>query len=154
MVTKELLSQYTSLLKEREEIETSIERLEKRIAKMESEGTVIDSVKGGFGGIQRFVIEGFPNDDIEIRRGLLRIRKNHLELLNNRILAQINEIEAFMWSIPNNSPIRMIVRLRYIENLQWDEVASRFGAGYSEDAVKKMFYRYIEKENQKETVKN
>lgn len=149
MITKELLSQYTSLLKEREEVEASIDRLERRIAKLESEGTVIDSVKGGYGGIQRFVIEGFPNDDIEIRRSLLRIRKQHLEILDNRILAQINEIEAFMNSI-QNSQIRVIVRLRYIENLQWEDVASRFGVGYTEDAVKKMFYRYLDRENSKE----
>lgn len=153
MITKELLSQYTSLLKERDEVEASIQRLEHKIAKMETDGTVIDSVKGGYGGIQRFVIEGFPNDDIEIKRGLLRIRKRHLELLNNRILAQINEIEAFMNSI-QNSPIRMIVRLRYVENLQWDDVATRFGAGYTKDAVKKMFYRYLDDENSKEIVKN
>lgn len=149
MVTKELLSQYTSLLKERDEVEASIGRLEKQISKIESEGTVIDSVKGGFGGIQRFVIEGFPNDSVEIKRRLLRIRKRQLELLDNRILAQINEIEAFMWSVPNNSPIRMIVRLRYIENMQWDDVANRFGPGYTEDSVKKMFYRYLDKENSK-----
>ena len=150
MVTKELLSQYTSLLKERDEVEASIGRLEKQISKIESDGTVIDSVKGGFGGIQRFVIEGFPNDSIEIKRGLLRIRKRQLEILDNRILAQINEIESFMWKIPNNSPIRMIVRLRYIENMQWDDVADRFGPGYTEDSVKKMFYRYLDKENHKE----
>lgn len=149
MVTKELLSQYTSLLKEHDEVEASIGRLEKQISKIESDGTVIDSVKGGFGGIQRFVIEGFPNDSVEIKRRLLRIRKRQLELLDNRILAQINEIEAFMWSVPNNSPIRMIVRLRYIENMQWDDVADRFGPGYTEDSVKKMFYRYLDKENSK-----
>ena len=152
MITKELLSQYTSLLKEREEIRASIERLEHRIKKMEDEGTVIDSVKGGYGGIQRFVIEGFPNDNIELKRGLLRIRKMNLDLLDNRILAQINEIEAFMLSV-QNSQIRMIVRLRYIENLQWDDVASRFGPGYTEDSVKKTFYRYLERENQKEIAK-
>lgn len=149
MVTKELLSQYTSLLKERDEVEASIGRLEKQISKIESDGTVIDSVKGGFGGIQRFVIEGFPNDSVEIKRRLLRIRKRQLELLDNRILAQINEIESFMWQIPNSSPIRMIVRLRYIENMQWDDVADRFGPGYTEDSVKKMFYRYLDKENSK-----
>lgn len=149
MVTKELLSQYTSLLKERDEVEASIDRLEKQISKIESDGTVIDSVKGGFGGIQRFVIEGFPNDSVEIKRRLLRIRKRQLELLDNRILAQINEIESFMWQIPNSSPIRMIVRLRYIENMQWDDVADRFGPGYTEDSVKKMFYRYLDKENSK-----
>lgn len=149
MVTKELLSQYTSLLKERDEVEASIGRLEKQISKIESDGTVIDSVKGGFGGIQRFVIEGFPNDSVEIKRRLLRIRKRQLELLDNRILAQIIEIESFMWQIPNSSPIRMIVRLRYIENMQWDDVADRFGPGYTEDSVKKMFYRYLDKENSK-----
>ena len=149
MVTKEMLSQYTSLLKERDEVEASIGRLEKQISKIESDGTVIDSVKGGFGGIQRFVIEGFPNDSVEIKRRLLRIRKRQLELLDNRILAQIIEIESFMWQIPNSSPIRMIVRLRYIENMQWDDVADRFGPGYTEDSVKKMFYRYLDKENSK-----
>lgn len=153
MITKELLSQYTSLLKERDEVKASINRLQRKIAKMESEGTVIDSVKGGYGGIQRFVIEGFPNDDIEIRRRLLKLRKKHLEILNNRILAQINEIEAFMHSV-TSSPIRMIVRLRYIENMQWDDVADKFGPGYTEDSVKKMFYRYLEKENEAETAKS
>ena len=152
MITKELLSQYTSLMKERDEVEASIDRLERRIAKLESDGTVIDSVKGGYGGIQRFVIEGFPNDDIEIRRRLLRLRKKHLEILNNRILAQINEIEEFMHNV-QSSPIRMIVRLRYIENMQWDGVAKKFGPGYTEDSVKKMFYRYLEKENDTETAK-
>lgn len=152
MITKELLSQYTSLMKERDEVEASIDRLERRIAKLESDGTVIDSVKGGYGGIQRFVIEGFPNDDIEIRRGLLRLRKKHLEILDDRILAQINEIEEFMHNV-QSSPIRMIVRLRYIENLQWEDVANKFGAGYTEDSVKKMFYRYLEKENDTETAK-
>ena len=102
MITKELLSQYTSLLRERDEVAASIERLERRIAKMEDEGTVIDSVRGGYGGIQRFVIEGFPNDDIERKRGLLRVRKLHLEALEKQILFQINEIEEFMRSIPNH----------------------------------------------------
>ena len=145
MITKELLSQYTSLLRERDEVAASIERLERRIAKMEDEGTVIDSVRGGYGGIQRFVIEGFPNDDIERKRGLLRVRKLHLEALEKQILFQINEIEEFMRSIPN-SPIRMIVRLRYIDDLQWDEVAERFGSGYTKDAVRMMLDRYLEKQ--------
>lgn len=146
MITKELLSQYTCLIKERDQVQASVERLQKRIAKMEDDGTVIDSVKGGYGGIQRFVIEGFPNDDISRQRGILRAREAHLKALEEKILEQINEIESFMKSI-SNSPIRMIVRLRYIENLQWDEVATKFGSGYTKDSVRMMFERYLEREN-------
>lgn len=148
MITKEILSQYTYLLKEREQVRASVERLEKRIEKMEDEGTVIDSVKGGYGGIQRFVIEGVPNDDIARKRGILRLRKAHLEQLDDMIQLKINEIESFMNSI-TDSQIRIIVRLRYIENNQWEEVAEKFGVGYSKDAVKKMFYRYLDKYNSK-----
>lgn len=145
-MTKDLLSQYTSLLKERDHVKANIDRLEKQITKMEDEGTVIDSVKGGYGGIQRFVIEGFPNDDISRRRGILRYRKQHLQTLEDMIQLKINEIELFMDSI-TNSRIRLIIRLRYINGLQWEEVARQMGGGNTEDTCRKMLDRYLEKEN-------
>lgn len=147
-MTKDLLSQYTYLLKEHECVQNSIDRLEKQIAKMEDDGTVIDSVKGGYGGIQRFVIEGVPNDDIIKKRVLLKSRKLQLECLDKQITEQITKIEIFMNSI-TNSRIRLIIRLRFINNLQWEEVARQMGGGNTEDTVKKMFYRYIDKENEK-----
>ena len=146
-MTKDLLSQYTYLLKEHDHVQNSIDRLEKQIAKMEDDGTVIDSVKGGYGGIQRFVIEGVPNDDIIKKRVLLKSRKLQLECLDKQITEQITKIEIFMNSI-TNSRIRLIIRLRFINNLQWEEVARQMGGGNTEDTVKKMFYRYIDKENE------
>lgn len=151
MITKELLSQYTSLLKERDHVRASIENLEKQIGKMKNDGTVIDSVKGGYGGIQRFVIEGFPNDDIAKRRGMLEIRRDHLERLEEQILLKINEIERYMNSI-SNSRIRLIIRLRYINCLQWEEVARQMGGGNTEDTCRMMLNRYLEKEAQSEKV--
>ena len=145
MITKEILSQYTYLLKEREHVQASVDRLEKRIAKMEDEGTVIDSVKGGYGGIQRFVIEGYPNDDIVKQRGILRIRKSHLEQLERMIQLKINEIESFMNSV-SNSRVRLIIRLRYINGLQWEEVARQMGGGNTEDTCRKMLDRYLERQ--------
>lgn len=145
-MTKEILQQYSALLKERDEISASIERLEKQIAKMSDDGTVKDSVKGGYGGIQRFVIEGYPNDEISRRRGLLRFRKEQLERLEKRILESINEIEVFLHEV-DDSRIRLIIRLRYVNNLRWEEVARQMGGGNTEDTVKKMFYRYLEREN-------
>ena len=147
MITKDILSQYTCLLKEHEQVQTSIERLEKRINKMEDEGTVIDSVKGGYGGIQRFVIEGYPNDDIARQRGILRVRKAHLEQLDDMIQLKINEIESFMNSV-SNSRIRLIIRLRYINGLQWEEVARQMGGGNTEDTCRKMLDRYLERESE------
>lgn len=147
MITKEILSQYTCLLKEREHVQASVDRLEKRIAKMEDEGTVIDSVKGGYGGIQRFVIEGYPNDDIVKQRGILRIRKSHLEQLERMIQLKINEIESFMNSV-SNSRVRLIIRLRYINGLQWEEVARQMGGGNTEDTCRMMLDRYLKKESE------
>ena len=147
MITKEILSQYTYLLKEREHVQASVDRLEKRIAKMEDEGTVIDSVKGGYGGIQRFVIEGYPNDDIVKQRGILRIRKSHLEQLERMIQLKINEIESFMNSV-SDSRVRLIIRLRYINGLQWEEVARQMGGGNTEDTCRMMLDRYLKKESE------
>lgn len=146
-MTKELLSQYTCLLKERDQVRASIERLEKQIGKMRNEGTVIDSVKGGYGGIQRFVIEGFPNDDIARRRGMLEIRKDHLRRLEEQIIVKINEIEEFMNSV-SNSRIRLIIRLRFLNGLKWEEVARQMGGGNTEDTCRKILDLYLERESQ------
>lgn len=147
MITKELLSQYTCLLKEHEHVSASIERLEKQIDKMRDDGTVIDSVKGGYGGIQRFVIEGFPNDDISQKRTYLMRRKEVLKRLEKQIKEKVDEIEVFINSV-TNSRIRLIIRLRYINGLQWEEVARQMGGGNTEDTCRKMLDRYLEKESE------
>lgn len=143
MITKELLSQYISLLKERDEVSASIKRLEKQIAKMEGDGTVIDSVKGGYGGIQRFVIEGFPNDEYMYRRSLLRTRKEHLEHLERQILEKVNVVEEFIRGI-DDSRVRLIVRMRYVEGKTWDDVSARMGY-VTRAGAKLVFDRFFEK---------
>lgn len=143
MITRELLSQYISLLKEREEVSASINRLEKQLSKMEGDGTVIDSVKGGYGGIQRFVIEGFPNDEYMYRRSLLRTRKEHLEHLERQILEKVNMVEEFIKGI-DDSRVRLIVRMRYVEGRTWDVVSERMGYN-SRTGAKMVFERFFEK---------
>lgn len=145
-MTKDLLSQYTYLLKEHDHVQNSIDRLERQIANMEDDGTVIDSVKGGYGGIQRFVIEGIPNDDIIKKRVLLKSRKLQLECLDKQIAEQITKIEIFMNSI-TNSRIRLIIRLRYLNGLKWEEVARQMGGGNTEDTCRKILDLYLERES-------
>ena len=60
MISKSVLKQYIDLQKEIDETKERINRTEKQLAAIEKSGTVIDSVTGGMGGIQRYKIEGFP----------------------------------------------------------------------------------------------
>ena len=58
---KDLLKQYNDLVKEKQEIQAAIDKIQRELDKMEAEGyTEKDSVAGGNGGKQHFVVEGFP----------------------------------------------------------------------------------------------
>lgn len=57
---KDLLKQYNDLVKEKQEIQAAIDKIQRELDKMEAEGyTEKDSVTGGDGGKQHFVVEGF-----------------------------------------------------------------------------------------------
>lgn len=157
MVSKEILIQYSDLQEETKEIRKKIERLEeqipkieKRINEIEKGETVKDKVRGGLGGIQNFHIEGFPSKEYSERKTdllskklLLNSRKSTLELLEFDLLQKTNEVEEFIASV-NDSRMRRIINLRFIENLSWNKVADKIGGNNTEDSVKKAFYRFIE----------
>ncbi len=143
-VTKELLVQYDDLLHEREEVKEKIYKLEKQIDKIEQDGNVVDKVRGGEGGLQSFKIEGFPYPEYQKKKALLNARKDALFDLEIKILNSINEIELFISNI-NDSHIRRIINLRIIKKFSWGKVAETIGGGNTEDSVKKIFYRFMEK---------
>ena len=105
MVTKEILTQYSDLLKEKEEVRNKIAYLEDRIPKLEEkikkieDGEVVkDKVRGGLGGIQSFTVEGVPTDEYQKKRTellskklMLNQRKSILEILE----FEITENELF-----------------------------------------------------------
>lgn len=142
-ITKEILTQYIDLKKEAKEIRQKIDKLEEQIAKIESEGAVIDKVLGGEGGIQSFKIEGFPYPAYSRKKTLLYARKATLSGLEMEIIETLNQVEAFISSI-NDSHIRRIVNYRVVEGLSWNQVANRIG-GNTEDSVRKAFDRFMEK---------
>lgn len=144
MVSKEILTQYSDLQEEVKEVRERIERTEKQIAKIEEEGNVIDTVSGGNGGIQHFKIEGFPYPEYSRKKSLLYVRKATLASLEMELLETLNQVEEFIAGV-EDSRIRRIITLRFIENLSWNKVADRIGGGNTEDSVKKSFYRFMEK---------
>ena len=157
MIKKEVLIQYADLQEETKEtrikiekLESTIKNIETRIRQIEKGSTVIDKVYGGLGGTQGFKIEGVPTKEYEkkksnlmIKKLLLNQRKSTLEILEFDLLKKTNEVEEFIASI-NDSRMRRIINLRFIEGLPWNKVADNIGGLNSEDGIKKAFYRFME----------
>ena len=145
MISKEILIQYSDLQEEVKEVRERIDKTEKQIAKIEDEGNVIDSVCGGNGGIQHFKIEGFPYPEYSRKKTLLYARKATLASLEMELLETLNQVEEFIASV-DDSRMRRIITLRFIDNLSWNKVADRIGGNNTEDSVRKAFTRFMEKE--------
>lgn len=159
MVSKSVLKQYIDLKAEADEIKEKISKLEKQIGDIEKRikeieeksETVKDKVMGGLGGIQGFKIEGIPmreyekkKSDLMVKKLLLNQRKSTLEILEYQIIQQTNDVEEFIASI-NDSRMRRIVNLRFIQNLSWNKVADRIGGGNTEDGIRMSFDRFMQK---------
>ena len=144
MISKQDLIQYSDLKKEVVEVRNKIKKLEQDILKIESGETVIDSVTGGNGGYQHFKIEGLPLPEYRRKKTLLYSRKTTLELLEDDLLEKTNEVEEFISKL-DDSRMRRIINLRFIEKKSWNDVAKCIGGGNTEDSVRKIFTRYMEK---------
>lgn len=144
MISKEILIQYSDLQEEVKEVQARIEKTELQIAKIEEEGNVVDSVCGGNGGIQHFRIEGFPYPEYSRKKSLLYARKATLANLEMELLETLNQVEEFIASV-DDSRMRRIITLRFIDNLSWNKVADRIGGGNTEGSIKMAFQRFMGK---------
>ena len=143
MISKEILIQYSDLQEEVKEVRERINKTEEQIAKIEKDGNVVDSVCGGNGGTQHFKSEGFPYPEYSRKKTLLYARKATLASLEMELMETLNKVEEFIASV-DDSRMRRIITLRFIDNLSWNKVADRIGGNNTEDSVKKAFYRFME----------
>lgn len=141
-MTRNILDQYSSLLREKRDIEKRIERLERKLEMIRSGDNMLDAVRGGAGGIQTYHIEGYPtaaDDEITYlltkNRRLLRERERQIE-------ETIVSIEKFINSV-SDSRMRRMISYRYIDNMEWQEVAQRMGRHYTEYSCKKQMERFL-----------
>jgi len=139
---KNLLKQYSSLIKERNETRTRIERINRQLAKLNAEGNVKDSVKGGLGNLQTFHIEGFPVAKEDRLKYQLSRQKQILEMREADIADLTNELELWLNGI-DDSRMRRLITKRLIEDKTWAEVACEMGDKYTEDSCKKQYERYL-----------
>lgn len=57
-----------------------------------------------------------------------------------------NRLERYIANIPD-SETRLIMTLRFVDGMTWAQVATSIGAGHTADRVKKVCYRYIDRED-------
>lgn len=141
-MTKDILAQYCDLQQETKDIQKRIDNLTQQIAKIESEGEVIDGVSGGAGGSQHFKIKGFPIPEYSHKRTRLYLNKAQLETAEMELLELTNQVEEYIQSL-QDSRIRRIIRFKIIDGLTWYQVAMNIGGKCTEESVRKEFERFI-----------
>ena len=106
---KNVLIQYCDMKEEIKDLRRRITETEKQIFRIAEEGTVKDTVSGGMGGIQHFVVEGMPVPELSRKRLLLNKRKAMLIEKENELLELMNQAEEYINSI-EKSELRMMFR--------------------------------------------
>ncbi|WP_313524841.1 hypothetical protein [Anaerotignum sp.] len=143
---KELLSQYNHLQVEIEDLKRRINKTKSQIERLESEGTVLDMVKGSRkdGTIGSIRIEGFPIPSYDAKLSQLYRYKFNLENAEQQAIKLTNKIEFYINSI-DDCRMRMIIRYRFIDKLTWNEVAAKMGGGNTEDGIRMAVTRFFDK---------
>lgn len=131
MSIKKVLEQYPNLLKE-------IENINKRITKLEEQTTMVsDVVQNGYK--RHAVIFGVD----QVRQNKLATLRNILREREEIALEQKIQIEMFINNI-DRSDIRQIFEYRYIDNLSWIEIQVEMKYKH-EDTARKKHDRYLKK---------
>lgn len=138
MISK--LKQYRYLEKELKDLERRISRTKKQLSDIEDIGTVKDSVTGGSGGIQHFLIEGVPMRDYTLKKTRLILQLNQYENdeaelteLTQSVLDYINSIE--------NPRDRLICKYYYLDGRSQEWIAQNMH--YAQQRISQVLREYV-----------
>lgn len=147
---KNILIQYCDMKEEIKDLRRRIRELEKQIDRIKEEGAVKDTVSGGMGGTQHFVVEGFPIPEYNRKMMLLKARKAMLVEKEAELLELTNQVEEYINSV-EKSELRIMFRLYYIDGMTWIQVAHRMNRmfpkrrkAYTEDGCRMRNTRFFE----------
>jgi hypothetical protein len=144
-LTKNILKQYVDLKEELKEVEVYIQKIQGQIERIERERYVVDSVKGGSGGIQTFLVAGFPYPEYSRKKTRLYIRIERQKRLIEEIDNTINEVEEYIANV-QDSRMRRILRYKYIDDMNWIKMAHVMGGKCTSESLRKEHDRFMEKE--------
>ncbi len=147
---KNVLIQYCDMKEEIKDLRRRITETEKQIWKIAEEGTVKDTVSGGMGGIQHFVVEGMPVPELSRKRLLLNKRKAILLEKENELLKLTMQVDEYIETI-EKSELRIIFRLYFLDGLSYPKVADHMNQmfpkrciKYTDENIRKKIQRYFE----------
>ena len=158
---KNVLIQYCDMKEEIKDLRRRITETERQIWKIAEEGTVKDTVSGGMGGIQHFVVEGMPVPELSRKKLRQRRKVLHKKLLlnkrkamliekENELLELMNQAEEYINSI-EKSELRMMFRFYYIDGMTWLQVAHKMNqlhpkrrVAYTEDSCRMRNTRFFQ----------
>lgn len=147
----DMVSYIDDLERKEDKLRREIDKLAQRVAEIEGGEKVVDVVKGGEGGIQTFKIEGIPTTELSKKKTTMLMKRLKYDDIQNTIAAQkvemiekLSLVEEFIAGI-EDVHTRRIFNLRFVENLTWNQVADAMGGGNTDEAVKKVFQRYMAK---------
>ena len=66
-----------------------------------------------------------------------------------RCIVYYNQIIQYIAGI-DDSLLRMIITLRHVDMMKWRDIAQKLGGGNTEDGIRKIYMRYLEKESKKD----
>ncbi|WP_039652106.1 hypothetical protein [Clostridium tyrobutyricum] len=130
-MNKKELSQLYYLNREIEQLKSRIEELECIAVSDTSRITGMPHVTGISDKVGRYAAE------IADLKGLL-------DLNLKKCFYELNRLNRYIESI-DDSQMRMIMTLRYVNELSWRQIAFSIGGGNTEDSIKKLAYRYLKK---------
>lgn len=146
-INKNILSQYSDLQKEEKNLVRRIQSLNAQLSNMEVKGYMVaDSVSCGKRGKKPLgsrKIQGFPYPEYDRKKEQLKTYKMQLELADEKLLQMLTQVEEYIESI-EDSRIRRIMRHRYIDNLNWTQVAINMGKNHTADSCRVAHDRFLQ----------
>lgn len=144
-IEKNVLKQYSSVKKEIADLEQMIANSNRKIKKYEKQvvsDTVIGTRQDGTTGPMK--ITGIAQQYIDRENELNEKRIQRMGRCKGRLGKLLEETEEYIETI-QDSEIRRIARWRYLEELEWNQVAVQMGRGYSAGACRKKMERFLQK---------
>lgn len=139
MTNKDVLEQYTAVLAE-------CRSLEKELFGLRDKGMeyVTDAVSGCPDyppyGVRSVKIAGMAQDP-DIKRQISQIESN-LEQQYKNALFWRNKAESILATV-ESAKARVVLRYRYVDNLEWDEIANKLDDGSTMESVRKISERTL-----------
>lgn len=144
-IDKNVLEQYNSIKKEIADLERMIAESNRKIKKYEKQ-VVSDTVTGtrADGTTGPIKITGIAQQYIDRENELNEKRIQKIQRFKKRLEKKTDEAEEYIQAI-DDSEIRRIARWRFLEGLEWSQVAVRMGKGYSKDSCRMKMERFLQK---------